>query len=184
MRLPAAAKAASIRAWAAGSRKNCAPFSAKWLCEAGGRARLRRVLGRRAFAGAAVGSPDGDPRARPAASPRPGVPLRRERRREFGLSRLNPGREAKAIEQFLVETVAGGARDKIGAHAGRFKCPIQAVVGLHGLVAVGEKLANRNQAAFHSGNLSNVLHAANAVAHPLNVHNQVEGAGDLHADRL
>src|SRR5271166_2162373 len=87
------------------------------------------------------------------------------------------------LEQFLVEVELRRARNEIGPHPARHEFPIDRPVAALAPKLERKELAHRDGFAFHAGHLADVLHPADAVAHALDVYDQVERARDVHSDR-
>ena len=62
--------------------------------------------------------------------------------------------------------------------------PFDWAVVLLAAVLEGEELAGCDDITFHAGDLDDALDAPDTVPHALDVHDQVESAGEVHSDRF
>src|SRR5215469_9671233 len=103
------------------------------------------------------------------------------RRVEFVILHLHDGHagDANGLEHVLFEPVLRRPYNKIRPQATRLKGPLHRAAVALAAVLEGEKIAGADNLAFHTADLANPLDAANPVTHPLNLYDDVEGAGDL-----
>src|SRR3954451_20798644 len=87
------------------------------------------------------------------------------------------------FEQLLLDTVLRCANGEVGPQPGRLEDPPQPPVAPLALLDEREQVAGRDDLAFHAGDLDDLHHPPDSVAHALNLDDQIDGAGDLLPDR-
>src|SRR5271165_127156 len=92
--------------------------------------------------------------------------------------------DAEGVEQLSVEAEARCASNEIGTRSGGLERPFDLAVVLLAAVLEGEELPGCDDITFHACDLDDALDAPDTVPHALDVHDQVESAGEVHADRL
>src|SRR5262249_40411530 len=92
-------------------------------------------------------------------------------------------RDTESLEQLPLEAELRCPDGEIGAHAARLEGAFDRAVAALAAVFEAEQVAQADRVAADAPDLSDLLHAADAVAHALGMYDKVNGAADLHADR-
>src|ERR1700730_2541182 len=91
---------------------------------------------------------------------------------------------ANGIEELSIESEARSAGNEIGAHPGGFEGALDMAVVPLAVVLESEELSRGDDVAFHTRDFDDALHSADPIPHALDVYDEVEGARDMHTDRL
>src|SRR5438045_1377527 len=90
-------------------------------------------------------------------------------------------RDPNSFEQFPFEPVLCGTNSEVRPQPARLKSPLDIAAALAGMFE-NEDVARADDLAFHAADLANPFDATNAVAHAIDMHEDVDGAGDLRAE--
>src|SRR5260370_41401238 len=91
--------------------------------------------------------------------------------------------DADRFEQRRFETVERRPSGEIGAQAARFEGAFEEPVAAFAAKLKREQVAGGDDLALHAANLDDTVDPADTVAHALDLHDDVDRAGDLGAYR-
>ena len=91
-------------------------------------------------------------------------------------------RNPDGFEQLPLESVLRGTSSEIGAEPARLKRPFDTTAPL-ALKFEGEDIARADDLAFHAADFADALDPPNSIAHALDLHEDIDGARNLRAQR-
>src|SRR5689334_24774605 len=99
------------------------------------------------------------------------------RRRRYLISAC---RDPNRFDHLSFEAVVRRTHSEVGSQPTRFIDALDEAASL-ALVVQGEDVASADDLAFHSTDLADALDPPDAIAHPLNMHEDIDRTGDLGA---
>src|SRR5438874_6983876 len=102
--------------------------------------------------------------------------------RKRKLVAMSACRDSNSFEQLLFESILRRANHEIGSQPTRLKRTLD-IAGALALVLENENVACADDLAFHAADLTDALDPPNPIAHTFDMHEDVDGAGDLRAER-
>src|SRR5262245_7033983 len=87
--------------------------------------------------------------------------------------------DADSLKQLLFQPVLGRFDDEIRTQSARFKDAFEKPIPAFTGIFEDENVASADDFTLHAANLANTFDATNTVAHPLDLHHEIDRTGDL-----